>query len=116
MAEVYAKADLLVSRAGATTLAELSVLGKPAVLIPYPYAADNHQEKNAEFYVQGGGALMLREKELTAQKLAETLTDLVGNRERLMEMGALMRSKAFPNAAENIVDECLNCIAGKSGN
>ncbi len=116
MAAVYAKADLLVSRAGATTLAELAVLGKPAILIPYPYAADNHQEKNAEFYVQGGGALMFRERELTASKLADTLTELVTEKARLKKMGMAMRKKAFPHAAERIVDECLNCITGKCGN
>ena len=56
MAAYYAQADLLISRAGATTLAELAVLGKPVILIPYPFAADNHQEKNGRHYVMGGGA------------------------------------------------------------
>ncbi len=110
MAAIYGEADLLVSRAGATTLAELSVLGKPALLIPYPYAADNHQEKNAEFYVQGGGAKMLTEKNLTAKTLAEQLVELVGNPEELEKMGTAMRNKAFPKAAERIVDECLRLM------
>lgn len=110
MAAIYGEADLLVSRAGATTLAELSVLGKPALLIPYPYAADNHQEKNAEFYVQGGGAKMFIEKNLTAKTLAEQLVELVGNPEELEKMGTAMRNKAFPKAAERIVDECLRLM------
>ncbi len=111
MAEVYEEADLLVSRAGATTLAELAVLGKPAILIPYPYAADNHQEKNAEFYVQGGGAMMFVEKELTAEILAENLVRLFGDRQGLQEMGAAMGQSGFPDAAEHIVDECLKLLA-----
>ncbi len=111
MAEVYEEVDLLVSRAGATTLAELAVLGKPAILIPYPYAADNHQEKNAEFYVQGGGAMMFVEKELTAEILAETLVRLFADRQGLQEMGTAMEQSGFPDAAEHIVDECLELLA-----
>ena len=110
MAAIYEQADLLVSRAGATTLAELAVLGKPAILIPYPYAADNHQEKNAEFYVQSGGAVMFVEKELTADVLAEKLVQLLGNSRQLQEMGEAMQSRAFPEATERIVDECLGLI------
>ena len=107
MAAIYEEADLLVSRAGATTLAELAVLGKPAILIPYPYAADNHQEKNAEYYVQGGGALLCIEKDLTTELLAQKLVDLLGNQEELQKMGQAMRDRAFPEAADNIVNECL---------
>lgn len=111
MAAVYKEADLLVSRAGATTLAELAVLGKPALLIPYPHAADNHQEKNAEYYVQAGGALMFVEKNLTAEALAEQLVQLFENPARLKEMGGAMRSRAFLEAAEHIVDECLALLS-----
>jgi UDP-N-acetylglucosamine--N-acetylmuramyl-(pentapeptide) pyrophosphoryl-undecaprenol N-acetylglucosamine transferase len=110
MAAIYSEADLLVSRAGATTLAELSVLGKPAILIPYPYAADNHQEKNAEFYVQGGGARMFIEKDLTTETLAEQLVMLFKDPVELNKMSMAMRSTAFPQAAEQIVDECLTLL------
>ena len=107
MAEVYARSDLLLSRAGATTLAELAVLGKPAVLIPYPFAADDHQYKNGRYYADSGGALVLVERELTARKLAETLAELVGNPGRLQEMAEAMRAKGCPDATERIVDVCL---------
>lgn len=107
MAAIYREADLLVSRAGATTLAELAVLGKPAILIPYPHAADNHQEKNAQYYVEGGGALMFVEKDLTVETLAGQLVVLFSNPSQLEEMGQSMRQRAFPQAAERIVDECL---------
>ncbi len=110
MAEVYGKSDLLVSRAGATTLAELAVLGKPALLIPYPFAADNHQEQNARYYAEDGGAMVLVERELTPLKLAETLASLVVHPARLEEMAAAMRAKACPDATQRIVDECLQLI------
>ncbi|MCX5871303.1 MAG: undecaprenyldiphospho-muramoylpentapeptide beta-N-acetylglucosaminyltransferase [Deltaproteobacteria bacterium] len=112
MAEVYARSDLLLSRAGATTLAELAVLGKPAVLIPYPFAADDHQHKNARYYAESGGALVLVERELTARKLAETLAELVGNPGRLQEMAEAMRAKGRPDATERIVDVCLEIMSG----
>jgi UDP-N-acetylglucosamine--N-acetylmuramyl-(pentapeptide) pyrophosphoryl-undecaprenol N-acetylglucosamine transferase len=110
MAAVYAQADLLVSRAGATTLAELAVLGKPALLIPYPLAADNHQEKNAEHYVKGGGAVLLRQRELNGERLAGVMAEVLGDEARLTRMAEAMRSLALPDAAEKIVACCLELI------
>ncbi len=112
MGSVYGQADFLVSRAGATTLTELAVLGKPAILIPYPYAADNHQQKNAEYYVQGGGALLFEQSFLDAQKLLEAIRQLVDNRDKQLEMGAAMKAMGKPEAADKIVDVCL-AAAGK---
>ena len=110
MAEVYGKCDVLVSRAGATTLAELAVLGKPAVLIPYPFAADDHQYKNGLYYADSGGAVVLVERELTGGKLAETLAGLAGNPGRLAEMAEAMRALGRPDAAERIVESCLEIM------
>ncbi len=110
MAEIYGKSDLLVSRAGATTLAELAVLGKPALLIPYPFAADDHQYKNGRYYADSGGAVVLVERELTGRKLAEALAALVSSPGRLQEMAEAMQSMARPDAAERIVDVCLELI------
>ncbi|MEN8200283.1 MAG: undecaprenyldiphospho-muramoylpentapeptide beta-N-acetylglucosaminyltransferase [Thermodesulfobacteriota bacterium] len=110
MAAAYRAADLLVSRAGATTLAELAVLGKPAILIPYPYAADQHQEKNGDFYVQGGGALMFREGDLSAEILGEQIVQLASDNERLGRMAEAMRRCAFPEAADRILDSCLGLL------
>ena len=112
MDKVYARADVLVSRAGATTLTELAVLGKPAVLIPYPYAADNHQQKNGEYYVEGGGALQFVESDLTGAKLAAVLQDLLADEERLERMGRAMRRLGRPDAAEKIAAICLQQAAG----
>ncbi len=113
MAAMYAQADLLISRAGATTLAELAVLGKPAILIPYPYAADNHQEKNGHHYVQGGGALLFIERDLTSELLADTVERLSASPEKREKMAAAMRALAYPQAAEEITDTCLSLVAGR---
>ncbi|MCP4342059.1 MAG: undecaprenyldiphospho-muramoylpentapeptide beta-N-acetylglucosaminyltransferase [Desulfobulbaceae bacterium] len=110
MHEVYEQADLLVSRAGATTLSEIAVLGKPAILIPYPSAADNHQEKNGQYYVSGGGAVQFTQKELTDKQLSGTILQLMNNEEKLAEMGAAMKRLSFPDAAQRIVACCLEEI------
>ncbi len=115
MHEVYEQADLLVSRAGATTLSEIAVLGKPAILIPYPYAADNHQEKNGHFYVSGGGAVQFTQKDLTAKQLSETLFGLINNEAKLETMGQAMKRLAFPDAAERIMACCLEEIEKRHG-
>lgn len=110
MAGLYEQADLLVSRAGATSLAELCVMGRPAILIPYPYAADNHQEHNARQVVERGGALLRKESELTAGDLATTIVSLLNDRDRLRTMGEKSRAASLPEATGNIVRECLALI------
>ena len=110
MEKVYEQSDFLVSRAGATTLSEIAVLGKPAVLIPYPHAADDHQTKNAEFYVQGGGAIMYQEKELTGSLLATAIAELVSDKEKLESMGRAMTELSWPDAPEKIVACCLELL------
>lgn len=111
MAGVYARADLVVSRAGATTLAELAVMGLPTLLIPYPYAADNHQVTNGEYYVKGGGCLVLEESGLSGGILARTLSEHLHNPEELHTMAASMKTMAMPDATDRIVDECLRLAA-----
>lgn len=112
MGEVYAAADLLVSRAGATTLTELAVLGKPAVLVPYPSAADDHQSKNAAYYAAGGGALQFKEQDLSGALLAGLLQELFGDRDRLAAMAGAMQKLGIPDAAEKIIDVCIRAAAG----
>ncbi len=107
MATVYRHVDLLVSRAGATTLAELAVLGIPALLIPYPFAADDHQRKNGEYYVTGGGCKMFIEKELTSTRLSEEIEILLHNKDEMEQMSQKMRSLAIPEAAAIIANICL---------
>lgn len=82
MASAYAAADMIVSRSGATTVAELAVVGKPAVLIPYPFAADNHQEYNARALASHGMAALIIQKDLTPERLASTIDEYSRKREQ----------------------------------
>jgi UDP-N-acetylglucosamine--N-acetylmuramyl-(pentapeptide) pyrophosphoryl-undecaprenol N-acetylglucosamine transferase len=91
-------------RAGATSLAELTAVGKPAVLVPFPHATDNHQEWNARALVDAGGAVLLRESEWSPAALAGELAALLEAPARLAEMAAAMRAAARPEAARTIVD------------
>jgi len=104
MATTYLAADLVIGRAGATTVAELAIAGKPAIFIPYPFAADNHQEINAREMADAGAALMFRQSELTADKLLAALTPLVADAGKRAEMGAKMKALAKPNAAAAVID------------
>jgi UDP-N-acetylglucosamine--N-acetylmuramyl-(pentapeptide) pyrophosphoryl-undecaprenol N-acetylglucosamine transferase len=106
MASTYLAADLVIGRAGATTVAELAIAGKPAVFIPYPFAADNHQELNAREMAAKGAALSFKQSELTPDKLAAALRPLLTDPSRRAEMGAAMKSLARPQAAAAVVDWC----------
>ncbi len=108
MASVYEEADLVVSRAGAATLAEIAAVGLPAVLIPYPYAADNHQFFNAEVLVKAGAAEMILEKNLTGSLLAgclQSFADNSGGRFERASRAAL--SMGRPRAAAAVVDQII---------
>ncbi len=110
MQEVYTTADLVVCRAGATTLAELTTLGKPAILIPYPYAADDHQRANAEVLVQAGAAHMLLEAELTPERVSQVIRTLMTNRRQLEDMARAATALGRPDATATVVRECLACL------
>lgn len=104
MAEAYAVADLVISRAGATTLAELTAIGKSAILIPYPYAAGHHQELNAGKLLELKASKMILDHELTGEILAENIRELYANKELRYEMERQSRSVGRPDAAQRIVD------------
>jgi len=106
MARRYAEADLVISRAGATTLAEIAAMGLPALLIPYPYAADDHQRINGEYYVRGGGAVLRLEGELDGERLGQEIMTLLDDPVRLRSMAKAMRALAMPGATEKIVAIC----------
>jgi UDP-N-acetylglucosamine--N-acetylmuramyl-(pentapeptide) pyrophosphoryl-undecaprenol N-acetylglucosamine transferase len=106
MAAAYQRADVIIGRAGATTVAELAITGKPAVFIPYPFAADNHQELNARELAEAGAALMFKQSELTADKLAEALRPLLTDPARRADMGTKMKARARPAAAATVIDWC----------
>ena len=107
MANAYAETDLVVARAGATTVAEISCVGRPAVFVPFPFAADDHQAINAQSLVQVGAAQMEREETLTEARLLEVLGGLLADPRRLAEMGRQARQRSRPNAAASIVEDLL---------
>lgn len=113
MAARFAWADLIVCRAGATTLSELCAAGRPAILVPYPHAADDHQTHNAEALRQAGAAVVLRDTELDGPTLARAISDLVADGRRLQAMGRAARTLARPDAARRIADLADQLIRGR---
>ncbi len=110
MGEVYAAADLIVCRAGATTIAEIAAQGLPAIFVPYPHAADDHQRANAEALVRGGAARIVLDHLATGARLAEEVREVLATPDALAEMRQRMRQFARPDAAERVlavVDELV---------
>ena len=114
----YALADLIVSRAGQTTLAELRAAGRTAILVPLPHAADDHQTFNARAMVDEGAAILIPNKELSGESLAKTIRTLLSDPKRLSEMERNSRRLAILDAEERIVDlaeRAVEATAGKRG-
>jgi UDP-N-acetylglucosamine--N-acetylmuramyl-(pentapeptide) pyrophosphoryl-undecaprenol N-acetylglucosamine transferase len=111
MARRIGQADLIVSRAGATTLAELTAAGKPAILVPLPTATDDHQRKNAEALASSGAAQVLLQDEMTGETLAGRIASLARDVSGRARMSAAARALARPDAAKVIVDRALQ-LAG----
>lgn len=109
----FAQANLVMARSGASTVAELAAAAKPALLVPFAAAADEHQKRNAEVMVEAGAAVMLQEGDLEIPgKLLETLIGLLTSPERLAAMGAAARTQAHPDAAERIASRLQALAAG----
>jgi UDP-N-acetylglucosamine--N-acetylmuramyl-(pentapeptide) pyrophosphoryl-undecaprenol N-acetylglucosamine transferase len=104
MPSAFANADLLICRSGASTVAEVAASGKPAILIPFPGATDDHQLRNAEALAEAGAALLLPEKELTPARLADQIAELLSDRNRLSQMSERARAMSHSNAAGQISD------------
>ncbi len=104
-------ASLLVCRAGATTLAELAAIGRPAVLVPFPAATDDHQRKNGQVLADAGAAVLMDERDLTGARLADTVSRLLEAPAELARMGRAMQAFARPDAATRIADRVL-ALAG----
>ena len=102
MPGAFARADLLVCRSGASTVAEITAAGRPAIFIPLPTAADDHQRQNAAALGEVNAARLLPQSELTSDRLAEEIADLLGNRASLAEMSQAARKLAHPDAAGEI--------------
>lgn len=110
MAEAYAVADVVISRAGATTLAEITALGKPAILVPYPYAAGRHQEFNALKLREMGAAFMIRDGEMRGENLAKNIRELYENEALRAEMQRSSQGLGRPDAGSKVVDIAMSLI------
>ncbi|GAB3261975.1 UDP-N-acetylglucosamine--N-acetylmuramyl-(pentapeptide) pyrophosphoryl-undecaprenol N-acetylglucosamine transferase [Chitinimonas naiadis] len=102
MAQAYAEADLVICRAGALTVAELAAAGVASILVPFPHAVDDHQTGNATYLAEVGAAILIQQRELTAEWLAQRLQEL--NRNRLLAMADAARTRALPNATKVVAD------------
>jgi len=110
MPDLMRRAHLLVCRAGASTLAELAALGRAAILVPYPFAANNHQEFNARFLVAAGAAELILNKDFTGEAFAGKINRFLTEPEQLANLEAASRGLAKPDAAKEIVEGCLELV------
>ncbi|MDQ0203480.1 undecaprenyldiphospho-muramoylpentapeptide beta-N-acetylglucosaminyltransferase [Pectinatus haikarae] len=113
MPKALAAADMAVARAGAIGLAEITACGIPSILIPYPYAAENHQEFNARALVEKGAAVMILNSELTGKRLARELTELLASENKVQKMALASKTMGHPGAAGEIADMILELIYNK---
>jgi len=110
MVDEFTEADLVISRAGATTVAELAAAGKPAIMIPFPYAADDHQRKNAEAVERAGAGRMILQAELTPERLAKELLWLARDPQQLGRMAEASKSLGRLDAAKRVVDLAMRIV------
>src|SRR4030095_4305695 len=104
MEELYSAADLVVARAGAASLAELAAFSLPGILIPFPYATDDHQTRNAEIYARADAAILLKQSDLSGELLARNIRELVENPQRLQQMAANCAHLAPNDAAGRVAN------------
>ena len=107
MSEAYAISDLIICRSGALTISELTVCGKPSILIPFSHAAGDHQTKNAQVLVDSNAAKLISEKNLNKKNLLYTVMSLIHNEKALDEMHKASKAMGKPNATSKIVDHVL---------
>jgi len=105
MPDAYAAADLVLARAGAMTTSEICAVGKPAVLVPFPHAAAGHQERNVDVLRNAGAALVVKDEELSGERLAETLLNLAADRTHQVKLASAARRLGRPDATSKIVDQ-----------
>jgi UDP-N-acetylglucosamine--N-acetylmuramyl-(pentapeptide) pyrophosphoryl-undecaprenol N-acetylglucosamine transferase len=108
MAQAYADADLVICRAGATTVAELAAAGVASILVPFPFAVDDHQTANARYLVDAGAGVLVQQRDLAAERLAEILRGLP--RERLLVMANLARALGKPDATRAVAEACMELV------
>ena len=110
MATAYEWADVVVCRSGALTVSEMMAAGVASILVPFPFAVDDHQTANGQFLVNAGAARLKPQAELNAENLLEELNHLQNNRELLLEMSNAARSLAKPDSAKVVAKYCIEAI------
>jgi UDP-N-acetylglucosamine--N-acetylmuramyl-(pentapeptide) pyrophosphoryl-undecaprenol N-acetylglucosamine transferase len=114
MPRAFANADLIVCRSGASTVAEITAAGKPAIFVPFPRAADDHQTRNAQALEKAGAALLIPQVQLTSELLAKDAVALLLDRSRLAGMSAAAQKLAHPNAGREIAEMAAEIAGGRS--
>jgi UDP-N-acetylglucosamine--N-acetylmuramyl-(pentapeptide) pyrophosphoryl-undecaprenol N-acetylglucosamine transferase len=109
---VMKKTDLIITRAGASTIAEITSIGVPAIMVPSPYVTHNHQEKNAKVLEDNGSCVLIREKELSKDKLLNTIDELLSDKEKLMSMRRNSKKLGVIDSATKIVEIIEDLVRG----
>ncbi|MDP5208984.1 undecaprenyldiphospho-muramoylpentapeptide beta-N-acetylglucosaminyltransferase [Microbulbifer sp. 2205BS26-8] len=112
MAEAYSAADLILCRAGALTVSEIAAAGIGAIMVPFPFAIDDHQTRNGQWLQDAGGAIVIQQREMDAQKLSELLRTLLSDPQKLLEMAQAARRVAKVDATQQVVAACGEALAG----
>lgn len=107
MADAFQWADIVICRSGALTVSELAAAGVGSILVPFPYAVDDHQTRNAEFLVEAGAALLMQESTTDAALLSGTLGELMGDRDKLLKMAESARAVSVPDSANRVASMCM---------
>ncbi|WP_296062295.1 undecaprenyldiphospho-muramoylpentapeptide beta-N-acetylglucosaminyltransferase [uncultured Amphritea sp.] len=110
MDEAYGWADLVVCRSGALTVSELSIAGVASVLVPFPFAVDDHQTGNARFLAEAGAAILIQQKDLDRDRLINILTEQLSDRQVLLDMAQKARRLGQPDASQTVADICLEVM------
>jgi UDP-N-acetylglucosamine--N-acetylmuramyl-(pentapeptide) pyrophosphoryl-undecaprenol N-acetylglucosamine transferase len=103
----YRACDIAISRSGSGVMAELALLGVPSILIPYPYAAADHQNKNADVFARSGASVKISNKDATAAVVAPMILDILSSEQKLSQMRKKSLSEAFPNSARDIIQAVI---------
>ncbi len=115
MAEKLSNAHIIICRAGASTIAEILTVGRPAIYVPYPHAKDDHQMQNAKFVIENGGGIMIKQEQFDVANVTQKLIELLGDQKKLDAMANVARKISIPNASGTLADLVEEMINGGSG-
>ncbi|MFT6974749.1 MAG: UDP-N-acetylglucosamine--N-acetylmuramyl-(pentapeptide) pyrophosphoryl-undecaprenol N-acetylglucosamine transferase [Bermanella sp.] len=113
MAEAYKWADIVICRSGALTVSELMSAGVASILVPYPFAVDDHQTANGQFLVNAGAAILTPQSEFTCEYLTEEFKRLLNSRDNILKMSIAARTLAKPSSAKTVANYCIEAAHGR---